>query len=153
SASGLNITVNNGTADTDNAFGFATLNQGTTSTDGELAQPGDSFFVQSADKQDLLTTLSRLSQAMRAVEDNPESKAELGEVVGKSLTNLDNALTNLISVQSEVGARLNTLDSSKELNADALLYNEEVLLDLEGLDYAEATTRLAMESFVLQAAQ
>ncbi|MDQ2077344.1 flagellar hook-associated protein FlgL [Marinimicrobium sp. ABcell2] len=150
---GLDISVTSGTADTDTAFGFATQNEGTTATNGQRAQPGDVFHVQTTDKQGLLTTLSRLSHAMRNVEDNPESKNALSEVVAKTLSNLDNALTNVISVQGEVGARLNTLESSRELNADAKLHNEKVLADIQDLDYAEASTRLAMESFVLSAAQ
>ncbi|WP_341938718.1 flagellar hook-associated protein FlgL [Marinimicrobium sp. C2-29] len=150
---GQNLTVRNGTANTDTAFGFATQNEGSTSTDGELAEPGDSFHIESSNKQGLLTTLSRLSEAMRNVEANPESKAELGDVVAKTLTNLDNALTNVISVQGEVGARLNTLETSRDLNADTKLYSEEVLSDIENLDYAEASTRLQMQSMVLSAAQ
>lgn len=152
-ANGLNITVGSGSAATDAALGFPTQNQGTSSTNGEPARPGDSFFVEATDKESLIATLSRFSEAMRSVEANPESKAKLGEVVAKTLGNLDNALTNVISVQGELGARLNTLESGRDTNADAQLYNSEVLSQIEDLDYAEASTRLAMESFVLQAAQ
>ncbi len=152
-ASGLNVTVGSGSAATDTALGFSTQNDGTSSTNGESARPGDSFFVEATDKESLITTLSRFSEAMRSVEANPESKAELGEVVAKTLGNLDNALTNVISVQGELGARLNTLESGRNINADAQLYNSEVLSQVQDLDYAKASTRLAMESFVLQAAQ
>src|SRR5690625_7291243 len=85
---------------------FRSQNEGTTANNGQTAQPRDAFHVRTTDKQGLLTTLSRLSQAMRNVEDNPESKAALGEMVAKTLENLDNALTNVISVQGEVGARM-----------------------------------------------
>lgn len=151
--SGLDITVSGGTAATTTALGFPTENDGTSSTNAEPAKPGDSFFVEATDKESLITTLSRFSEAMRSVEANSQSKAELGEVVAKTLGNLDNALTNVISVQGELGARLNTLESGRDTNADAQLYNNEVLSQIEDLDYAEASTRLAMESFVLQAAQ
>lgn len=150
---GLDISITSGTAATDAALGFATQNEGTTANNGQTAQPGDAFHVRTTDKQGLLTTLSRLSQAMRNVEDNPESKAALGEMVAKTLENLDNALTNVISVQGEVGARMNTLESARELNADAKLHTDKVLSDVQSLDYAEASTRLAMESFILSAAQ
>lgn len=152
-ANGQNITVRNGSADTDAVFGFATQNDGSVSTDGVRAEPGDSFRINSSNKQGLLTTLSRFSEAMRNVSDDPASKAELGNVVAKTLDNLDNAQTRIISVQGEVGARLNTLESSRELNADTKLFSEEMLSDIQDLDYAEASTRLQMESMVLGAAQ
>lgn len=152
-ANGLDIKISSGSAATDTALGFPTQNQGTSSTNGEPARSGDSFFVEATDKESLITTLSRFSEAMRSVQSDPESKAKLGEVVAKTLGNLDNALTNVSSVQGELGARLNTLESGRNSNADAQLYNSEVLSQIEDLDYAEASTRLAMESFALQAAQ
>lgn len=150
---GWNLRVHDGDAATDTVMGFATTAGGTSSTNGQVGEAGDSFTVNSTGKEGLLNTLSRLSQAMHNVEDTPESKAELGEVVARTLTNLDNALTNIVSVQGEVGARLNTLESARDLNADSKLYTQKVLTQLEGLDVAEAATRLEMESFILSAAQ
>ncbi|MDO3382608.1 flagellar hook-associated protein FlgL [Gilvimarinus algae] len=152
-AGGWNITIGSGDANTNTVMGLDTTGAGTTSTDGVVGEAGDSFTVNSTNKQGLLTTLSRFSQAMQNVEDTPASKAELAEIVAKTLTNLDNTVTNLSAVQGEVGARLNTLESAKDLNADNKLYTEEVLSDLRDLDYAEAATRLEMETFVLTAAQ
>lgn len=152
-ANGQNVTVRNGSADTDSVFGFPTQNEGSASTNGERAEPGDSFQINASNKQGLLTTLSRFSEAMRKVENNSESKAELGDTVAKTLNNLENALTNITSVQGEVGARLNTLESSRDLNADVKLQSEETLSDIQDLDYADASTRLQMQSMVLSAAQ
>ncbi|HEY7884275.1 MAG TPA: flagellar hook-associated protein FlgL, partial [Cellvibrionaceae bacterium] len=152
-AGGWNFTVSGGGAATDTVMGFATTGAGTRSTDGIVGQAGDSFSINSTDKQGLLTSLSRLSQAMRAVENTPESKAQLDEIVATTLTNLDNALTSIVSVQGEVGARLNTIESARNLNADNKLYTEKVLSQLESVDVAEAATRLEMESFILTAAQ
>lgn len=115
--------------------------------------PGDTFFIESTNKQGLLTTLSRFTDAMRNVKDTPESKAELSEIIAKTLTNLQNSVTQVSSVQSEVGARLNTLDSAKDLNLDTELFSLKVLSQLEDLDVAEASIRLKMEEMVLGAAQ
>lgn len=149
SDSGKNITLRNGNTDLDNATGLATTT-GVTSTNG---QAGDSFFVESTNKQALITTLARFSEAMKNIKDTPESKDEFKLLVDKTLVNLGNSLTNISSIQGEVGARLNTLESSNELNLDTILYSEKVLAQLRDLDYAEATTRLKMETFVLTAAQ
>lgn len=148
-ANGMNVTLRNGNADVDNAMGLTTT-IGVTSTNGRA---GDSFVIESTDKQALITTLSRFSAAMKAVKDTPESKAVLTKLVEKTLVNLGNALTTITSVQGEVGGRLNTLESSSELNLDIELYSKKVLAQLRDLDYAEASTRLQMETFVLSAAQ
>lgn len=150
---GQNLSLRNGTANTDSVFGVATQNAGTTSTDGELAEPGDSFLITSSNKQGLLTTLSRLSEAMRNVQNTPESKAELSRIIGQTLTNLDSGMDHLTAAQGDLGARLNTLDSSRELLADTKLQSKEMLADIQDLDYAEASTRLQMQSMVLSAAQ
>src|SRR5690625_5587840 len=70
---------------------FRSQNEGTTANNGQTAQPRDAFHVRTTDKQGLLTTLSRLSQAMRNVEDNPESKAALGEMVDRKSTRLNSS--------------------------------------------------------------
>lgn len=149
SAGGANIRVHNGTAALDFAIGLPT-STGVTSTNGKA---GDAFFVESTDKQGLLTTLSRFSEAMKSVKDTPESKALLSDLVAKTLSNLTNAITNVVSVQGEVGARQNTLESSRDLNLDVSLFVQQELKSVQDLDYAEASIRLSMETLVLNASQ
>lgn len=149
SANGMNISVQGGNAALQSAMGQPTMT-GVTSTNG---QPGDSFFVASTDKQGLLTTLSRFSEAMKNVKDTPESKALLSEIVAKTLTNISHAETNVSAIQGEVGARQNTLESSRDLNLDIKLFVQAELKGLQDLDYAEATIRLSMDTLVLNAAQ
>lgn len=148
-ANGMNISLQGGNAALQNAMGLATT-AGVTSTNG---QPGDSFFVKSTDKQGLLTTLSRFSEAMKSVKDTPESKAVLSEMVAKTITNLSNALTSIVATQGEVGARQNTLESSRDLNLDVKLFVDAELKSIQDLDYAEASIRLSMEKLVLSASQ
>ncbi len=150
SPNGANITLRNGSPAIDTVTGLSTQAAGVTSSNGV---PGDKFFINSSNKEPLLGTLARFADAMRNVEDSPASKAELAKIVAKTLDNLQNAVTRISAVQGEVGARLNTLESAKDLNVDANLFGNRVLEQLEALDYAEASTRLAMESFVLSAAQ
>jgi len=153
SPTGLNITVKNGTAATDAVTGITTQSTGTTSANGVLAQPGDKFIIESTNKQGLLTTVSRFSAAMKNVDGTQASKDALSKVISQTLANLDNAVSNISSAQSNVGARQNMLDSSKQINSDVQLSGQKVLSQLQDLDYAEAATRLQMQSFVLSAAQ
>lgn len=150
SANGDNITLSNGNADINSVTGLNTIAAGVTSVDGV---PGDKFFINSTNKQGLLTTLARFSDAMRNVQNTPESKAELSDIINKTLTNLGNSVTQISEVQGEVGARQNTLESAKDLNLDTELFSKKVLSELQDVDIAEASTRLAMETLVLNAAQ
>ncbi len=124
-----------------------------TPSSATLTAPGDSFFVESTNKQGLLTSVSRFSEAMKAVKNTSASKAEFAKIVAKTLTNFGNAIVNTSTVLGEVGARQNMLDSTKDLHVDTEVYGKSVLLQLQDLDYAEASTRLQMQTMVLSAAQ
>ncbi len=52
-----------------------------------------------------------------------------------------------------IGARLNTAESSTQLLEDVTLASKELLSKLRDLDYAEAVSRLQLQTFVLEAAQ
>src|SRR5690606_5450230 len=114
---------------------------------------GDSFTIASTNKQGLLTTLARFSDAMKSVKDTHESKAILSDLVAKTISNISLAEDKISGIQGELGARQNTLESSRNLNLDVKLYIDSELKSLQDLDYAEATIRLSMETLVLNASQ
>ena len=145
------ITLSNGGANVYAAMGIAGNTM--SSSQGVLAIPGDKFVIESTQNQSLLTTVSRFSESMKAVENTQQSRDELTKMIAKTLTNLENVMTNIAAVQGDVGARQNMLESTKELNLDIELNSKIVLSQLEDLDYAEASTRLQMQTFVLSAAQ
>jgi flagellar hook-associated protein 3 FlgL len=113
--------------------------------------PGDSFMVESSSKQGLLTTVGRLIEGLATIE-NSDPEALRG-LIDTTIANLDNAQTRLLEVRSEVGARLNTVESTANLLAQIDITSQKMLSDLQDLDYAEAASRLSFESFVLEAAQ
>ncbi|GAB1268728.1 hypothetical protein NBRC116493_19810 [Aurantivibrio infirmus] len=154
SANGLNIEIDPGNNSGANILAAVGINTGTASANGVLAAPGDKILIESENQQSLLTTLSRLSEALHGVEaGSPQTRALVEDVVANTLVVLDNAETTVNSVLGEVGARLNTLDSSRELHLDSDLLNKKVLSDIEDLDFSEAATRLSLQTFILQAAQ
>ena len=153
-ASGLNVTVDPTAGSGANILAALGINSGTASTNGTPAIAGDTVFIESSNTQGLLTTLRRLSDALHQVEDGiPATKDLVRDTVAVTLATLDESETAINAVQSEIGARLNTLDSTRDLHLDSDLLNREVLADLEDLDYAEAATRLSLQSFILQATQ
>jgi len=69
------------------------------------------------------------------------------------LGDIDAAMDNLLNAQGRIGARLNAVDSQRDVNAASILQYEETRSSLEGLDYAEAVSRLNSQMIGLQAAQ
>lgn len=114
---------------------------------------GDQFFVESTRKQDILTTVARFSEAMKAYDGTQESRDELAEIVANTIENLGNAQTSVLEVVGNLGARFNTLDSTESLLLDSELLSRELLSQLRDVDYAEASTRLSAQTLVLEAAQ
>lgn len=114
---------------------------------------GDRLFIDSSNKQDILTTFSQFSLSMRSFDGSSESRKALEETVADTLANLGNAQTSVLEVTSKIGARFNTLESTETLHTDAELVLQELLSDLRDIDYAEASTRLSSQTLILQAAQ
>ncbi|OZG73851.1 flagellar hook-associated protein 3 [Hahella sp. CCB-MM4] len=116
-------------------------------------QPGDVFFVQSSEKQGLLTTVERLAAGLEDYQDTPEGRQILTDLIDSTLANLTNAETKLLEKRSELGARLNTIESIDALQGDVEVHTKEVLSELQDVDMAEAVSRLSFQNLILQAAQ
>ncbi|WP_020409494.1 flagellar hook-associated protein FlgL [Hahella ganghwensis] len=116
-------------------------------------QPGDTFFVQSSEKQGLLTTVERLAAGLDDYQDTPEGRQVLTDLIDSTLANLTNAETKLLEKRSELGARLNTIESIDQLQGDVEVHTKEVLSELQDVDMAEAVSRLSFQNLILQAAQ
>ncbi|MFT5208903.1 MAG: flagellar hook-associated protein 3 FlgL [Flavobacterium sp.] len=114
---------------------------------------GDSFVIESSKNQSLLTTMSRMVEGLRSFDDTIEGRGFVTNLVGSSITNLDSAQTNLLETRSKLGARLNTLESTLNLHEQVDVVSREALSNLQDVDFAEAISRLSIQTFVLEAAQ
>lgn len=114
---------------------------------------GDQVFIESSENVDILTILARFSEAMTNYDGTQDTRTDLEDTVSNTLANLDNAQTSLLEVTAELGARSNTLESVRNLHLDTELVSREILSELRDLDYADASTRLASQTLILEAAQ
>ena len=116
---------------------------------------GDEFIVEPLfqEQRSILNTISRLRQALEAAPSTPDGNRTVRDEVGIALTNLDNGMAQILGVQTEIGARLNLVDSAETDNEDVSLITTAVQSELRDLDYAEALSRLSLETTVLEAAQ
>jgi flagellar hook-associated protein 3 FlgL len=92
--------------------------------------------------EDVFTTLYTLATDLEANAPN-----------GASLDQLDNAIDHLLGFRATAGARLNALDSQRNINEALLVQLEQTRSTIEDLDYAEAASQLSQQSVTLQAAQ
>ncbi|WP_339409969.1 flagellar hook-associated protein 3 [Pseudomonas sp. EA_35y_Pfl2_R5] len=116
---------------------------------------GDEFGVQPQfqEQRSILNTISRLRQALESSITSPAGNLGVRDEVAIALTNLDNGMGKVLEVQTEIGARLNLIDTTEVDNEDVTLVNKAVQADLRELDYAEALSRLSFQTIVLEAAQ
>ena len=108
--------------------------------------PGSAVFMNipaaGGGTQSVFKTLSDLVADLKANSPSPNS-----------LTNLNNALQNVLTVQTRVGARLNAISDQKTLNGNFLLQVQQNRSQLSGLNLAQAATQLNRQLVALQAAQ
>jgi len=69
------------------------------------------------------------------------------------LNQIDTALSRILDVRSQLGARLNVLDSQDETNQDFILSLKQTKSQIEDIDIAEAISRFNFQIVSLQAAQ
>lgn len=116
-------------------------------------EPGDTFVIESSEKQALTDTVQMLLEGLNTIPDSVEGGAQVAELVETTLLNLDAALTSISTIRSDLGARLNTVDAIDNLQQDLDLVSQEILSELQDVDFAEAVSRLSLESFLLEASQ
>ena len=84
---------------------------------------------------------------------NDVSRARLNGDLGLALQNLDQAQGRVLEIRTQVGARLNTIESQGLADEERLLALKTTLSQVEDLDYAEAVSRFSMQQAALEAAQ
>jgi len=102
------------------------------------------------EKQGILDTVANLRMAL---ESPATGNNGVRDAVAVALTNLDHGMVSVDQARGDIGARLNVIETTQTDNEDVALVNKGVQADLRELDYAEALSRLSMQTVVLEAAQ
>jgi len=116
-------------------------------------QAGDTFTVEASgeEKRGILDTLRILREDLESSSDNQTGNYATRDAVAGALLNIDNAMGTVLTKQTEIGARLNVVDSRRLENENLVLLNQTVQSELRDLDYAEALSRLSMQTILLEA--
>ena len=140
------------------ATGTYTAGNAITFAGGEVRIEGtpantDSFTITSTARQDVFTTVEDLMDAFNGAAGTTSNNAIVSNEASRGLANLDNAIENILKIQSDVGTRMRRADQQAETNDAFNLQLKETLSELQDLDYAEAISRLNIQMLALQAAQ
>ncbi|KPP97706.1 flagellar hook-associated protein FlgL [Marinobacter sp. HL-58] len=118
------------------------------------AEDGDTFTIRAGEKQSVFATFENLIDGLDTLDKGtPEGQAAYDDLIAASLQNLDNAQESIVKKQTELGGRLNAVESTRSFLEDSSVYSEDIRSELRDVDYAEAISNLSFQSFVLQAAQ
>lgn len=114
---------------------------------------GDSFNLAPAPRQDMFTTLKNIVDSLNGAGPAPAAVAAVNNAMGRALSDIDQALGNVLQVRADVGVRLNHVDNQVDINESFSLQLQETLSGVQDLDYAEAISRFNLQLTALQAAQ
>ena len=114
---------------------------------------GDRFQVDPSSGQSLFTTVAQLATALADPDAGAAASARRHVTVQNGLDELDQAIDHVLAVRGAVGARLSVLDQSEQQIDAAEVELSRSLSGIRDLDYAKATTELALQLTGLEAAQ
>ena len=115
-------------------------------------QMGDQFVIATTQLQSIFDTVKGVADGLHDTDAAKDPDA-FKLLIERTIAGLNGASDRLLSVRAEVGARFNSLSAAKDLHQDISLQLHEVRSNIEDLDFAEAVSNLAFQSFVLEAAQ
>ena len=148
---GLKMDGDSGNSDS-LVFRGVTLQLNGAATGGEAVNitPKPSGSSATQQKQGILDTIANLRSSL----ENPSTgNTGVRDAVAVALTNLDHGMVSGDQARGNIGARLNVIETTQTDNEDVALVNKGVQAELRELDYAEALSRLSMQTVVLEAAQ
>jgi flagellar hook-associated protein 3 FlgL len=144
-----NNVVTSGTFTSGQAISFAGVQVTLT---GQPAA-GDSFSVAPSTNQSIFTTVQNLVNALQQQgTTSAAGEAQLNNSMNVAINNIDQALNQSETVQSSVGARLNTITTQQSMAGSQQVQLKESISNLQSLNFASAITSLDQQNTTLSAA-
>ncbi len=110
---------------------------------------GDVFTISAGQFESVFSVVANLSETLKTNSSDTVRAAN----VGQSLVDLDAAFEASLNARTQIGGRLNTLDSQRDDNDAQILQTRSTLSTLRDTDLAEAISQLTLEQTTLDAAQ
>lgn len=118
-----------------------------------VPKDGDSFTIEPSVDKDLFSTLGDFSNALTSYTNNELGGAEFQNRLNTALSNLDGALTHILSVQSSIGSRQKEGGSVQNTNEDLNVQFKGTISKLTDLDYVKGISDFTQTQTYLDAAR
>jgi flagellar hook-associated protein 3 FlgL len=112
----------------------------------------DSFSIAPSTDQSIFTTVQNLANALQQSTATTAGQTQLNNSITAAINGIDQALDNTQTVQSSVGARLNTITTAQAVATTQQTQLQESISNIQSLNYASAVTNLDSQNTTLQAA-
>jgi flagellar hook-associated protein 3 FlgL len=113
----------------------------------------DSFSVAPSTDQSVFTTVQNLVNALQQQgTTSAAGEAQLNNSINVAINNIDQALNQSETVQSSVGARLNSITTQQSMASSQQVQLQESISNLQSLNFASAITSLDQQNTTLSAA-
>ena len=116
-------------------------------------QTGDEFLVNASRRQDVFATLQSFINALDINPANPADQAQLTQALDRTISDVDQALQNVLNTRTFIGTRQNSIDTANIENEGAKIELQTTRSQIEDLDFAQAITQLQLQQTTLQAIQ
>ena len=116
-------------------------------------QTGDEFLVNASRRQDVFATLQSFINALDINSANPADQAQLTQALDRTISDVDQALQNILNTRTFIGTRQNSIDTANIENEGAKIELQTTRSQIQDLDYAQAITQLQLQQTTLQAIQ
>jgi flagellar hook-associated protein 3 FlgL len=144
-----NVSVYNAPYETGNTINF---NGMSINLSGAPAD-GQTFAIESGKKDSLFSTVQRMINNLKAPFDSSADKAAIQTENHQIMLQLNNALSNVSNYRSDLGGRLNQLESVSTTTDNLTLISKEALKQLQEIDPISVATQYNLQLVNLQAAQ
>ena len=145
---GNSVLVASGSYTSGQAISFAGIQ---TAVTGDPAA-GDTFTISPSANQDVFTTVQGMISALGISGNDPSSSGMRNNAMNRFLTDVDQAMENILRVRANVGARLNAIENETAVNEDFEIHLQQTLSDIRDIDLTEAISRLNQQLASLEAA-
>lgn len=114
---------------------------------------GDTFTVTPSSTNSVFDTLDSLVSSLQGAGSGSASQAQLSSKLATSLQQIDNALSQISTVNTSVGTRISLIGSVNTSVTSQSTTVTTQISNLDGLNYAAATSQYSQEYLALQAAE
>lgn len=118
-----------------------------------MPNAGDSFLISPAKNESIFSTVQRMIANLNKPFGTAVEKAATQTENNQLLAQIDSTLDHILSIQSDLGARLNQLETAEKANNDFLDASAVTLKKLREIDPIAVATELNSQLVNLQAAQ